>query len=445
MNGSRYRSRRGRRPAWAIALSFFLGLGCAAPRSPAPRAAAGSATAGDPSGEEVSLTPRALVPARPAARTYEAALPAARADGDPDPLRERLRAGIVRAVEGAGVPPPASDPRLDRVADDLVRARGREGQDFEVVRFLLGHYGVVLPEPSLYYFRTSAGAEEAGFQRIMPSLRELVRPGSTMRFGIGISRRGETTAVALAIQEQGLVLEPVPRRLPPLGTARLRGSLLGFRRQMEVAVANPRGVVRRVPHRLSGQRFEATFACSEGDGRYQVEVLAIADRGPEVAANFPIFCGVAPPRDVIYTPTPPNQKEGGDPRTLEREMFALVNQDRAAAGLGALAWSDKLAQVARGHSAEMSRTGQVAHVSRTTGTVEDRLAQVGLRRLPLIAENVGLAGSVPQSQRGFMTSPGHRANVLHPQLSHVGIGIAVARGELGDVNLYVTQVYALGL
>jgi uncharacterized protein YkwD len=126
-------------------------------------------------------------------------------------------------------------------------------------------------------------------------------------------------------------------------------------------------------------------------------------------------------------------------------MFKLVNRDRAAAGLRPLKWHGKLAAVARAHSADMASTGVVAHGSSRTGMLDDRLAKVGLTKLPFIAENVGQAASVAQMQRGFMTSPGHRGNVLAPHPTHVGVGIVVARAELGGLTLYVTQVFASGL
>ena len=37
------------------------------------------------------------------------------------------------------------------------------------------------------------------------------------------------------------------------------------------------------------------FSCARGPGAYQVEVLAEGTYGPEVVANFPLYCGEEPP------------------------------------------------------------------------------------------------------------------------------------------------------
>jgi uncharacterized protein YkwD len=41
-----------------------------------------------------------------------------------------------------------------------------------------------------------------------------------------------------------------------------------------------------------------------------------------------------------------------------------------------------------------------------------------------------------------MASPGHRDNILHRSLTHVGVGVAIGRAEAGTVSLYFTQVFA---
>ena len=76
-------------------------------------------------------------------------------------------------------------------------------------------------------------------------------------------------------------------------------------------------------------------------------------------------------------------------------------------------WDNRLAAIARGHSRDMVSADFVAHVSPTTGDALDRVKRAGLS-FPLVVENVGQEGGVQQAHRGFMASPGHRANVLNP-------------------------------
>ena len=50
-----------------------------------------------------------------------------------------------------------------------------------------------------------------------------------------------------------------------------------------------------------------------------------------------------------------------------------------------------------------------------------------------------------QAERGFMSSPGHRSNVLEPRVTHVGVGVVAGSPEEGgSVPLYVTQLFTEG-
>jgi uncharacterized protein YkwD len=92
----------------------------------------------------------------------------------------------------------------------------------------------------------------------------------------------------------------------------------------------------------------------------------------------------------------------------------------------------------------MAATGAVVHVSPTTGNAADRVHRRGLNP-ERVAENVGRAYNADQGQRGIMSSPGHRATVLNPQVTHVGIGVAAGRPEGKAVPLFFTQLFAGGL
>jgi uncharacterized protein YkwD len=83
--------------------------------------------------------------------------------------------------------------------------------------------------------------------------------------------------------------------------------------------------------------------------------------------------------------------------------------------------------------------GFVAHVSPTTGDAVARVQRAGLA-FPLLVENVGQEGGVQQAHRGFMSSPGHRANVVNPRLTHVGIGVVIKRA--GGAPFFVTELFA---
>lgn len=120
----------------------------------------------------------------------------------------------------------------------------------------------------------------------------------------------------------------------------------------------------------------------------------------------------------------------------EQELFAAVNQERTARGLGALAWDPRLVPVARAHAQEMFRLKYFGHTSPTAGSPFDRLAaaSIGYRRA---GENLAYAHSAAAAHRGLMESPGHRENILRPEYTRIGIGVVSA----GPYGRMFTQLF----
>ena len=133
---------------------------------------------------------------------------------------------------------------------------------------------------------------------------------------------------------------------------------------------------------------------------------------------------------------------------LEQQLARLVNDARAANNLGDLQYSEELAEVARAHSVEMREKKYFAHESPTPNLRRpmDRYI-AGLNRTPrIVAENIYRAwgtqhqlgsADIEAAMKSFMDSPGHRANILLPSVTKIGIGIAV--DDTG--NIWVTQMF----
>ncbi len=119
--------------------------------------------------------------------------------------------------------------------------------------------------------------------------------------------------------------------------------------------------------------------------------------------------------------------------SAEQQLFQLLNQDRARAGLPALRWDYRLQQAAREHTARMVAAHQLSHDLPGEPTLPKRLAASGLR-FDTDGENVAYNSTVEGAHQGLMHSPPHRANLLSPQFNAGGIGIVRA----GDL-LWVTQ------
>jgi uncharacterized protein YkwD len=62
----------------------------------------------------------------------------------------------------------------------------------------------------------------------------------------------------------------------------------------------------------------------------------------------------------------------------------------------------------------------------------------------VVLENVARAHSPEEAERGLMDSPGHRANLLSPEVDRIGIGIERSDGLGGTPELLVTQLFLRG-
>ena len=263
------------------------------------------------------------------------------------------------------------------------------------------------------------------------------------RVGVGVARgAGQWTAVAV-FQEKNLDIDPFPRRLAPGAHAPVAGRIRGALHSPEVLVTPPRGAVERPTTTVHRGAYTARVECNLGSGVYQVEISAQDERGPRVLANFPVYCGIAPPTAIVATSSSSSSSSGADPADAERRLLDLLDGDRRENGLPALVRDARLAAIARGYSREMAQTGEVAHVSPRTGSVVERVGAAGIAPRPiLIAENVGSAASAADAEHAFMGSPGHRDNILNRAVTHVGVGVAVGREEGASALLYFTQVFA---
>ena len=124
----------------------------------------------------------------------------------------------------------------------------------------------------------------------------------------------------------------------------------------------------------------------------------------------------------------------------EKAMFARVNRDRAERGHTALSYDTRLADVARYHADDMARNRFFAHESPTSGSLEDRLARAAIL-VAIGRENLAEANTVDNAEDGLLKSPGHFANLMATDITHVGVGI-VKGGLLSPANLLFVQVFA---
>ena len=358
-----------------------------------------------------------------------------------DPFASRLAVEVDASRRRHGQAPIVRDGRLDCVAADLALVTdAARTPSPETVAFLLAHYGLVEPEPNLYLIHGDDGAEDSAAAGLGAQLAS-ARGSAWRRIGVGVRHAAGKWSAVLVFQEKNFDIDPIPRRLVSGGQIQVAGRIRQIFHAPEVLFTSPRGNVERVATSAKHDAFAAHFVCNQGDGSYQVEIGAADARGPRVLANFPVYCGVAPP--ATFAAVTNEETHSIEPAQAEAQLLAQLDRDRKANGLPALVHDSRLAEIARRYSREMAEAGEVAHFSRRTGSVVDRVTAAKISPSPtIIAENVGSAQSAADAERGFMASPGHRDNILNRAITHVGVGVAIGRAEAGSVSLYFTQVFA---
>jgi uncharacterized protein YkwD len=140
----------------------------------------------------------------------------------------------------------------------------------------------------------------------------------------------------------------------------------------------------------------------------------------------------------VQLPSPTGGATAGG-SDVAADVIRYTNDARYRNGLPALATSARLMDAARIHAAQMAKFQRADHTisGAEYPTLQSRLQAVGYIYMNA-AENVAWNQQSPQAAlNSWMSSAGHRANILDPNLKE--IGAAMARGAKGEP--YWIQVF----
>lgn len=141
--------------------------------------------------------------------------------------------------------------------------------------------------------------------------------------------------------------------------------------------------------------------------------------------------------NLIYPGQKINIPDNSDLKALENEVIKLTNQERAKMGLPALKTNWQLCRVARFKSQDMASKNYFSHYSPTYGSPFKMMESFGLK-FAAAGENIAYGQkSAQEVVKAWMSSPGHRANILSPSFTEIGVG--VAKNNKGV--LYWTQMF----
>jgi uncharacterized protein YkwD len=118
---------------------------------------------------------------------------------------------------------------------------------------------------------------------------------------------------------------------------------------------------------------------------------------------------------------------------LELEVLQRTNQVRQERGLRPLQWDALAYKAALGHARDMLERNFFAHQNPEGLGAAERMRAAGVLEV-MVGENLARFEGYPDPeipQRalvGWMNSPGHRANLLKPEFTHLGVAL-VRQGQ----------------
>ncbi|XKE93992.1 S-layer homology domain-containing protein [Metaplanococcus flavidus] len=119
------------------------------------------------------------------------------------------------------------------------------------------------------------------------------------------------------------------------------------------------------------------------------------------------------------------------------EVLNLVNQERAKVGAPAVRLHKGLQDAALLKSKDMADNNYFSHQSPTYGSPFDLLKLRGIS-YTAAGENIAAGQRSAESvMSSWMNSPGHRANILNKDYTHLGVGIYKG----GSYGIYHTQLF----
>ena len=389
----------------------------------------------------------------------------------PSPAEARLENAVVDFVAQQVDTDLRPDAALRAVAREhsevLAAGGGIASRDF--LRQSESAHGLLDPFPYVFYGSAPGqGLEDLG-ARLLGAIARL--SGGEKRLythvAVGICERRRPWYrrsrepryhVTVLLSQRAVSFTPWPQELRPGERFLFAGEVHPPFREPELLLTRPDGSTAVLADlALEPRCFRAYVAFDHGPGAYQLEIMGRYDLGPRVLG----LCTLQahdPGQSTAYETvllaaragtlqrSRPLARIAAAPPASEREaelrLLHLVNRDRQRSGLGPLTESPELAALARTHAADMRDHAFFAHVSPRAGSLAERARAAGIRYRRL-AENIAVDRDVDAAETALLHSPGHRLNLLSPDFTQVGVGVAFERNGGGERRVFVTQSFAL--
>ncbi|HEU4583723.1 MAG TPA: CAP domain-containing protein [Polyangiaceae bacterium] len=235
-------------------------------------------------------------------------------------------------------------------------------------------------------------------------------------------------------------LDALPTRARLGQWIRLRARLLTGAQYAETVLLGPRGVPRIIPSELRPAEVRAVFNLDQ-PGMWRIQLLLSGDRGPRPAAEAWIFVDEEPHLAAAQRPAPGEELAASSASVgdLRARLLEMLNAARRSEQRLPVHRDPRLDQLAQAHAEAMRASRQTAH-DVGQGLPPERVRRAGIHAA-VIGENVAHASSLGRAHRSLWDSPAHRATLLDPRFSAVGIGVALGdEARVGPLSADVQGV-----
>jgi len=181
----------------------------------------------------------------------------------------------------------------------------------------------------------------------------------------------------------------------------------------------------------------ASISLSFRAGQVGVYMIEINHPSGSAALNRPLYVGGVPLLPTYFDRLRSPSKLPLDLDTARSQWLTMVNGARRLYGLRALTVDPALAIAAQAHADDMDSRGYIGHVSPEGTSPQDRAKRAGAPEVMQVGENIALSSDIEGLHEGLMLSGAHRANILDPSWSRVGLGIT----KRSDGSLIGVQVF----
>jgi uncharacterized protein YkwD len=168
-----------------------------------------------------------------------------------------------------------------------------------------------------------------------------------------------------------------------------------------------------------------------------LSALAYAMAPEYMAQDRPPYASPSTSAHLAAHPAAKTVGEKSSPSAAEKLLFEQLNESRVLAGLAPLHWDGKLAAAAHEHCVVMVRHEALSHQFAGEPDLLERISGTGAA-FSALAENVAVAPTAEEIHYEWMHSPPHRANILDPKLT--AVGVAAIQGHKG---VYAVQDFSL--